>query len=122
MVVELRDFPIHDIHARMCTMKTPKKLGLFVSSERHLDKIIKLCEAAKEKEVEVIIFFTHRGTLLAQDPRFPELAGKAKMSLCQVAFESLGMKSPIKRIDELDFSTQAKNVEMIEECDRYLVF
>jgi hypothetical protein len=103
-------------------MKTFRKLGILVSSERHLDKIINLCEAAKEKGVEVMIFFTHRGTLLAQDPRFSELKGKAKMSFCRVAFESQGLKFPVERIDGKDFGTQAKNVEMIEECDRYLVF
>ena len=103
-------------------MKTPKKLGIFVSSERHLDQIIKLCEAAKERGVEVIIFFTHRGTLLTQDPRFSELEGKARISFCRVSFESHGLKSLIERIDGKDFGTQARNVEMIEECDRYLVF
>lgn len=103
-------------------MKTSKKLGIFVSSDRHLDKIIRLCEAAVEKEVEVIIFFTHRGTLLTQDPRFSELEGKARMSLCRVSFESHGMESLMKWIDERAFGTQAKNVEMIEDCDRYLVF
>ena len=103
-------------------MKTFRKLGIFVSSDRHLDKIIKLCEAAKEKEVEVIIFFTHRGTLLTQDPRFSELEGKARMSLCRVSFESQNLKSPIERIDERDLDTQTRNVEMIEDCDRYLVF
>jgi hypothetical protein len=103
-------------------MKKSKKLGILVSSERHLEKIIRLCEAAKEKEVEVIIFFTHRGTLLTQDPRFSELEGKAKMSLCQVAFEGHGLESPIKGIEEENFGTQADNVEIIENCDRYVVF
>ncbi len=103
-------------------MKTLRKLGILVNSERHMDKIINLCEAAKEKGVEVMIFFTHRGTLLTQDPRFSELKGKAKMSFCRVAFESHGLKSPIERIDGKDFSTQARNVEMIEKCDRYLIF
>ena len=103
-------------------MKTLRKLGILVSSERHLDKIINLCEAAKEKGVEVMIFFTHRGTLLAKDPRFSELKGKAKISFCRVAFESHGLRSTIGRIDVKDFGTQAKNVELIEECDRYLVF
>ncbi|MBN1832912.1 MAG: hypothetical protein JW896_12470 [Deltaproteobacteria bacterium] len=103
-------------------MKTPKKLGILVSSEKHLDKIINLCEAAKEKGVVVTIFFTHRGTLLTQEPRFSELKGKARISICRAAFENHGLKSPIERMDGKDFGTQARNAEMIEECDRYLVF
>ena len=58
-----------------------KHLGVFVTSDSHLDKLIKLCEAAKKKDVEVTVFFSHLGTLLTHNPRFGELEGLAKMSL-----------------------------------------
>ena len=100
-----------------------RKLGVFVSSNEHLDKIIKLCRAAKKKEdVEVTIFFSHIGTTLTQDPRFGELEGLAKMSLCNVGFESHNLKPPVVGIGEKDYATQARNGEMIEECDRYVTF
>ncbi|MFC1821162.1 peroxiredoxin [Thermodesulfobacteriota bacterium] len=99
-----------------------KSLGLFVSTQKHLDKIIKLCHAAKKKEVEVTIFFSHKATLLTQDPRFGELEGMAKLSLCNVGFESNGLKPPVVGVGEKDYATQARNGEMIEECDRYIVF
>ena len=97
-------------------------LGVFVSSEEHLDKVIGLCQAAKDKDVEVTIFFSHLGTLLTQDPRFGELEGLAKMSLCNVGFESHGLKPPVSGIGEKDYATQARHGELIEECDRYIVF
>ena len=100
----------------------PRKLGVLVSSDKHLNKIIKLCEAAQKKDVEVSIFFSHVGTLLTQDPRFRELEGKAKISLCNVGFESHGLKPPVVGIAEKDYATQARNGEMIEDCDRYVVF
>ena len=99
-----------------------KSLGVFVSSDKHLDKLIKLCQAAKKKEVEVTIFFSHLGTLLTQDPRFAELEGLAKMALCNVGFEGHGLKPPVPGIGEKDYATQARNGELIEECDRYVVF
>ncbi len=99
-----------------------RKLGVFVSSDRHLDKIIQLCEAAQEKDVDVTIFFSHLGTLLSQDTRFTELEGKAKMSLCNVGFDSHGLKPPVPGIGEKDYATQSRNGEMIEDCDRYVVF
>lgn len=99
-----------------------RSLGVFVSSNKHLDKVIKLCQAAKKKDVEVTIFFTHKGTLLTQDARFAELEGLARMSLCNVGFESHGLKPPVVGIGEKDYATQARNGEMIEECDRYVVF
>jgi hypothetical protein len=99
-----------------------KSLGLFVSSNEHLDKIIGLCQAARKKDVEVTIFFSHLGTLLTQDPRFAELNGLAKLSLCNVGFESHGLKPPVPGVADKDYATQARNGEMIETCDRYLVF
>jgi hypothetical protein len=100
-----------------------KSLGVFVSSNKHLDKIIKLCQAAKKKgDVEVTIFFSHLGTLLTQDPRFGELEGLAKMSLCNVGFESHNLKPPVVGIGEKDYATQARNGELVEDCDRYVTF
>ena len=100
-----------------------RKLGVLVSSDRHLDKIIKLCQAAKKKgDVDVTLFFTHLGTLLTQDPRFGELDGLAKMSLCNVGFESHNLKPPVVGIGEKDYATQARHGELIEECDRYVAF
>jgi hypothetical protein len=99
-----------------------KSLGVFVSSDKHLDKVIRLTKAARKKDVEVTIFFSHLGTLLTQDPRFGELEGMAKMALCNVGFESHGLKPPVPGIGEKDYATQARNGELIEECDRYVVF
>ncbi len=99
-----------------------KSLGIFVSSDKHLDKIIKLCQAAKKKGVEVTIFYSHLGTMLTQDPRFDELEGLAKMSLCNVGFESHNLKPPVVGIGEKDYATQARNGELVEECDRYVTF
>jgi len=100
-----------------------KSLGVFVGSNEHLDKIIKLCQAAKKKgDVEVTIFFSHLGSLLTQDPRFGELEGLAKMSLCNVGFESHNLKPPVVGIGEKDYATQARNGELVEECDRYVTF
>jgi hypothetical protein len=99
-----------------------KSLGVFVTTDRHLDEVIRLCKAAKKREVEVTIFFSHLGILLTQDARFGELEGLAKMSLCNVGFESQGLKPPVQGIAEKDYATQARNGELIEECDRYVAF
>jgi predicted peroxiredoxin len=99
-----------------------KSLGVFVSSDQHLDKIIKLCKAAKDKDIDVIIFFSHLGTLLTQEKRFDELKGLARTTLCKVAFERQGLRPPVPGIGEKDFATQARHAEVIDECDRYVVF
>jgi len=100
-----------------------KKLGIFVSSDQHLDKLIQVCRAAKKRgDTEVTIFFSHLGTLLTQDPRFGELEGLAAMSLCNVGFESHRLKAPVPGIGEKDYATQARHGDLIEESGRYLVF
>jgi hypothetical protein len=99
-----------------------KSLGIFVTSDSHLDELIKLCMAAKKKGIEVNIFFSHLGTQLTQAPRFAELEGLCKLSICKVGFESHGLKPPVTGIDEEDYVTQARNAELIDDCDRYVVF
>lgn len=98
-----------------------KTLGILISSNRHLDKIIRFCDAARKKKVELTLFFTHKGTLLTQDPRFAELEG-LKMSVCRVGFERNGLKPPASGMGEKDFTTQMAHAEMINDCDRYVVF
>ena len=99
-----------------------KSLGIFAISNNHLDKIIKVCKEAKRKGIEVTIFFSHLGTLLTQDSRFGQLDGFAKMFICNVGYESHGLKSPVPGIGDKDYATQSRHVEMIEKCNRYIVF
>ena len=98
------------------------KLGILVSSNKHLDYIINLTEAAHVKGKEVEIFFTGQGVLLTQLADFKRLVGKAKMSLCDVSFRALGLKGEVPGFGFKDFATQAKNAEIIKNSDRYLVF
>jgi predicted peroxiredoxin len=98
-----------------------EKLGILVSSDNYLNYLINLTTAAKEKGKEVEIFFTGKGVLLTQMPDFEKLVGKAKMSLCDVSFRSLGLKGDVPGLGFKDFATQAKNAELIEKSDRYVV-
>lgn len=99
-----------------------RKLGIYVNSDRYLDKLTALCAAAKDKGVEVNLLFTHAGTRLTKHPDFEKLCGLAHMALCLVGFESNGLTRPVPCVDERDFATQARHGELIAECDRYLSF
>ncbi len=99
-----------------------EKLGIFVSSNKHLRHVIEITKAAEAAGKEVILFFTHKGVLLTQEPEFKELMGLGKKSLCNVSYESKGLKGkPAPGIADRDFGTQARHGEMIEEVDRYIV-
>jgi predicted peroxiredoxin len=98
------------------------RLGILVSSNKHLDCVIALTKAAHDKGKKVQIFFTGQGVLLTQQPEFAKLVGKAKLSVCDVSFRANGLEGEVPGVGFKDFATQARNAEMIKECDRYLVF
>ena len=58
-----------------------EKLGIFVSSDKNLRHVIEITKAAEAAGKEVILFFTHKGVFLTQDPEFKELMGLGKKSL-----------------------------------------
>ena len=98
-----------------------EKLGILVSSNKHLDYVINLTDAAHKKGKAVEIFFTGKGVLLTQSAEFKKLVGKAKMGLCDVSFRALKLEGDVPGMGFKDFATQAKNADLIETSDRYLV-
>lgn len=98
------------------------QLGILVCTDKHLDHVIQLTDAAHQKGKEIKIFFSGKGVLLTQKPEFEKLVGKAKLSVCDVSFRSNGLSGDVPGVGFKDFATQARNAEMIDECDRYLVF
>ena len=99
-----------------------ESLGILVNSDKYLDYVIKLATAASAKGKELKIFFTGKSVLCTQKPEFSELVGKAKLFVCDVSFRSWGLSGDVPGVGFKEFVTQAKNAEMIDECDRYVVF
>ena len=106
-------------------MAEKEKLGIFVSTNKHIDHVIGVVRAAKKAGKELVIFFTHEGVLMSQDPKYKELAdmGPEEMTLCNVRWEELGLKGePIPAgMGEKGLATQSRHVSLIGKCDRYLV-
>jgi hypothetical protein len=98
------------------------KLGILVGTDKFLDHVIRLTDAAYNKGKQIEIFFTGSGVLLTQKPDFARLVGKAKLSVCDVSFRGLGLSGDVPGVGFKDFATQARNAEMINACDRYVVF
>jgi hypothetical protein len=98
------------------------KLGILVGTDKFLDHVINLTGAAHAKGKDIQIFFTGAGVRLTQNPSFAKLVGKAKLSVCDVSFRALGLSGEVPGVGFKDFATQARNAEMINSCDRYVVF
>ncbi|WP_035244011.1 DsrE family protein [Desulfonatronovibrio hydrogenovorans] len=101
---------------------TGKKLGILVKDDKYLDQVVNLTRTAHQKGIEVRIFFTGKGVLLTQKADFEALVGKARLSVCDVSFRGFGLSADVPGLNFKDFATQAKNAEMVDECDRYVVF
>lgn len=99
-----------------------KTLGVYVTSDRHLEKLMLLCKAAKKKGVAVKVFFTHEGTRLCTDPLMEELSGFVDVALCKVGFEDQELDKSEAAVDSKAYSSQSWHAEMIYDCDRYLTF
>jgi len=99
-------------------------LGILVSSDKHLDYVIELVNAAHAKGVETQVFFTGSAVFLTLEPGFAELEGKAKLWVCDVSFRTNGLhgrEDDVPGVAYKDFVTQGRNAEMLAEVDRYIV-
>jgi hypothetical protein len=99
-----------------------EKLGIFVSSNKNLRHVIEITKAAEAAGKEVLLFFSHKGVLLTQEPEFKELIDHGRKSLCNVGYEANGLKGKTAPgIADKDFGTQSRHGEMVDEVDRYIV-
>ncbi len=99
-----------------------KTLGIYVTSDHEMEKLLHLCKAARGKGVKVAVFLTHIGTRLSQDPRFGELKELADVALCKVGFEANGFTAPPEGLNKATLASQSWHAEMIYDCDWYLTF
>jgi len=96
-------------------------LGIMVATRDSLDHLLGVVGAAEKRGVPVMVFLTGEGVLLTQDPRFGKLAGRAKLTLCEVSFRAHNLSGDVPGLGFKDFATQAKHAEMLEDCRHYLM-
>ena len=95
-------------------------LGIMVSTKDSLDHLLGVVDAAERKGLQVEVFLSGEGVLLSQDPRFAQLAGRARLALCEVSFRAFGLTGEVPGMGFKDFATQARHAAMVEDCDHYL--
>ena len=99
-----------------------ERLGILVTSDRHFDHVVGVVEAAKRAGKDVTVFFTGEGVLLTRRPDFGRLPEIAKVDLCEVSYQANGLEGEVAGLNFKNFATQAKNAEMMEDSDRFVVF
>jgi predicted peroxiredoxin len=97
-------------------------LGICVTTKNSFMHVIGIAQAAKNAGKKAEIFFTGEGVQQSQLNEFTRLLDFAEVSVCEVSYISFGYKGiEIPGLGDKDFVTQARNAEMVEECDRYIV-
>jgi hypothetical protein len=100
----------------------PKTLGICVTTDDSMPHLLGLARAANKAAIKSKIFLTGDGVYLTQDESFPELLEHGRVGICEVSYISRGYHGrEVPGLVDKDFVTQARNAELIEECDRYLV-
>jgi len=96
-------------------------LGIMVTTREALDHLLGLVEAAEKRGVQVEVFLSGEGVMLTQDPRFAQLAGRARLALCEVSFRAQGLSGEVPGMGFKDFATQARHAAIVEDSPHYLV-
>lgn len=97
-------------------------LGILVTSDKHLDYVISLTCEAYQKGKTVQIFFTGAAVRLTRLPVFEQLVGKAKLSVCETSYRFRHLADRVSGIGPDNFETQARNADLMKNCDKYVVF
>lgn len=99
------------------------RLLILVNSDRHLEHVLGIVQAAANKKHEVMIFTMDAGLNLLASPPFIELAGLANVSmgLCKHSAESLEIETD-GLSEEITVGSQFQNAMMAHEADRTIVF
>lgn len=99
-----------------------EKFGICVASQGNFVHLLGLAKAAKATGRHVDVFLTGGGIYLTQQPDFPELLEVSRVGVCEVSYIANGFRGkPVPGLVDKDFVTQARNAEMVEECDRYII-
>jgi len=97
------------------------RLGIIVTTDRHIEDVIGLARAAIKKGHEVIIFNTDTGTRLLGEPSFRELCKepRIKMSFCDYNVQKLNIsKEGIP--EEILCGSQYNNAVLVHNSDRVI--
>ena len=97
------------------------KLGIMVTTDRHLEDVLGLAKAALSKGHEVIIFNTDEGTRLLGEPAFRELCHTkgVAISFCDHSTHKLNIaKEGIP--EEIVCGSQYNNAVLAHDADRVI--
>lgn len=92
-------------------------LGILVNSDKYLDQVVGVVQAAKKAGHDVKIFMMDDGVLLGQE-LCGSIAADAEVAYCDHSAEPRG----VKEIEGATAGSQYQNAVMMHESDKVVVF
>jgi len=97
-------------------------LGICVTKSTSLPHLLGITRAAVRAGKRVEVFITGEAAQFTQDSRFAEVVAIAHVGICEVSYIAAGNQGvEIPGLVDKDFVTQARNAELVERCERYLL-
>ena len=97
------------------------KLGILVTTDKHLDDVLGLTDAALAKGHEVIIFNMDEGTKLLGDSSFQSLCNKTGVSMSFCDHSAKGRNIATEGLPaEIVCGSQFNNANMMHDADRVI--
>ena len=98
------------------------KLGIHIKTDRHLEQVMGIVNAAVSKGHEVMIFTMAGGERLLENPKYADLCKnpKVKMSYCDHDATHMGIKKDLIPA-EIACGSQYNNAVIVSEADRVIV-
>jgi len=100
-----------------------KYLAILVTSSLHPEYVLMLARAAYDKGKSVRVHFSGQGVKLAVRSLLTELSSTAEVSVCRESLEA----SDNDLLEEVGippelFAPYSRLAELVEDCDRHVVF
>jgi predicted peroxiredoxin len=96
-----------------------RKLGILVNTDKNLEHILGICEAAKKAGVKVSIFIMDDGCYLTKKPELLALGKKGvNIAMCDHSYREKGFTEALA---EVKHGSQFDHALIAHECDRYVV-
>ena len=104
-----------------------RKLAFIITTDKYLNHISGLIEAAAKKDCAISVFIMDKGVFFTENKEFILLIKRYKhnIDMVSVCEHSCGVNQVISRIDDFKYASQFENAKMInglEEKDRVLLF
>ena len=97
-------------------------LGICATGRNSLLHLLGIAGAAVRAGKRVQVFITGDAARFTQDSRFSEVVAIAEVGICEVSYFAAGYQGiEIPGLVDKDFVTQARNAELVERCERYLL-